>query len=163
MSEGDIYLKNNLEGMNNDELILFIYQEMLKILNQTVFYFRNNEIEKRVSAINKAIEVLQTLISILNFEAGEIAFRLRSLYLYSMKRLTTSNFEKDPALVEEVLNIFKNLHSGWAEKIENDKKARIAAAGAFNAFSSQSVSSQGGLSSGGNNNGGSGGGLEIYG
>ena len=34
MIEGDVYLKNNVEGMNNDELILFIYQEMLKILNR---------------------------------------------------------------------------------------------------------------------------------
>jgi len=125
MMEGDVYLKANIEGMNNDELILFIYQEMLKVLNRTLCFFETNEIEKRVSAINKGIEVLNALISILNFEAGgEIAVRLRSLYLYSIKKLTAANFDKDPKPVTEVVTIFKNLHSGWAEKIENDKKNR---------------------------------------
>lgn len=123
MIEGELYLKNNLEGMNNDELILFIYQQMLKILNQTIYYFEKNDIENRVTAINKAIEVLNTLMSILNFEAGgEIAMRLRSLYLYSIKQLTTANYDKNPKLVEDVIQIFKDLHTGWSEKIESDKK-----------------------------------------
>jgi flagellar protein FliS len=124
MVEGDLYLKANVEGMNNDELILFIYQEMLKVLNQTLYYFEKNDIEKRVTAINKGIEVLNALISILNFDdGGEIAVRLRSLYLYSIKKLTSANFDKDPKPVAEVVTIFKNLHTGWAEKLEADKKA----------------------------------------
>ena len=123
MMEGDVYLKNRIEGMSNDELILFIYQEMLKILNQTIYYFEMNEIEKRVSAINKGLDVVHALLSVLNYEAGgEIALRLRSLYLYSIKKLTAANFDRDPKLVGEVMNIFRNLHEGWAEKIEKDRK-----------------------------------------
>jgi flagellar secretion chaperone FliS len=124
MIEGDLYLKSNLEGMNNDELILFIYQEMLRILNQVNYYFEKKEIESRVAAINKGIEILTALISILNFEAGgEIAVRLRSLYIYSMKKLTSANFDRDSKPVEEVIRIFKELYSGWAQKIENDRKS----------------------------------------
>ena len=123
MIEKDVYLKNNLEGMNNDELILFIYQEMLKVLNQVQHYFEKNDIEKRVIGINKGIEVLNALLSILNYEVGgEIAQKLRSLYLYSIKKLTSANIDRDPQPVEEVLKIFKNLHSTWAEKIETDRK-----------------------------------------
>ncbi|MCP5104386.1 MAG: flagellar export chaperone FliS [bacterium] len=128
MMEGDLYLKNRVEGMNNDELILFIYQEMLKVLKQTLYFFEKNDIEKRVNAINKGIEVINALLSILNFEeGGEIALRLRSLYLYSIKKLTSANCDRDPQPVNEVLNIFKNLHSGWAEKIENDRKNNVNA------------------------------------
>lgn len=127
MIEGDLYLKNNLEGMNNDELILYIYQEMLRVLNQTNYYFEKNDIENRVNGINKSIEVLNTLISILNFEAGgEIAIRLRSLYVYSIKRLTSANFDRDPKPIGEVIRIFKDLHSGWSQKIENDRKVNPA-------------------------------------
>jgi len=125
MIEGELYLKNNLEGMDNDELILFIYQQMLKILKQTIYYFEKNDIESRVTAINKAIEVINTLLSILNFEqGGEIALRLRSLYIYSIKRLTTANYDKNPQLVEEVIRIFKDLHTGWANKIKKDKEGK---------------------------------------
>lgn len=126
MIEGEVYLKNNLEGMTNDQLILFIYQEMLKILNQVTHYFKINDIENRVNGINKAIEVVNALLSILNFnEGGEIAIRLRSLYLYAIKKLTAANFERNPQLINEVNRIFKDLHDGWSEKIEKDKKSNL--------------------------------------
>jgi flagellar protein FliS len=159
MIEGDVYLKNNVEGMNNDELILFIYQEMMKILNQAIYFFEQNEIEQRVNAINKAIEVTNALMSILNFDqGGDIAVRLRSLYLYSIKKLTTANYEKDPAAVGEVAKIFKDLYSGWSEKIEKDKQANAAAAAPYPG------PPQGMGSNGSGPAPGSGvGGLEIYG
>lgn len=154
MIEGDLYLKNNLEGMNNDELILFIYQETLKLLNQALYYFEKGDIENRVDAINKLIEILNTLISILNFEqGGEIAVRLRSLYLYSIKKLTAANYDKDPQPVQEVVKIFKDLHSGWAEKIENDKKNGLSGTG----------SQVPGMNHGSGYGGGQASGLEIYG
>lgn len=157
--EGDLYLKANVEGMNNDELILFIYQEMLKVLNQTLYYFEKNDIEKRVNAINKGIEVLNALISILNFEAGgEIAIRLRSLYLYSIKKLTAANFDKDPQPVTEVVTIFKNLHAGWAEKIETDRKNNIRGDDSSN-FGRAARMSHGGMDDNGEGRKG----LEIYG
>jgi flagellar protein FliS len=157
--EGDLYLKANVEGMNNDELILFIYQEMLKVLNQTLYYFEKNDIEKRVNAINKGIEVLNALISILNFEAGgEIAIRLRSLYLYSIKKLTGANFDKDPKPVTEVVTIFKNLHAGWAEKIEADRKNSMHGNDSPN-FGHTARVSQGGMDDNGEGRKG----LEVYG
>ena len=126
MISGDVYLKNNLEGMSNDQLILFIYQEMLKIMNQVVHYFDAGDIENRVNGINKGIEVINALLSILNYdEGGEIAVRLRSLYLYSIKKLTTANYDRNPALIKEVIQIFKDLHDGWSEKIAADKKDSI--------------------------------------
>jgi flagellar secretion chaperone FliS len=154
MREGELYLKNNLEGMNNDELILFVYQETLKILNQILFYFEKNDVEKRVNAINKCIEILNTLISILNFDqGGEIAVRLRSLYLYSIKKLTVANYDKDPQPVDEVIRIFKELYGGWTQKMESDKKN--AASASPNGFNSPLGGQQYG--------GGEKKGLEIYG
>ncbi len=164
MNQGEVYLKNTLEGMNNDELILFIYQEMLKVLNQTLFYFDKNQIEQRVTAINKGIEVLNALLSILNFEqGGEIAARLRSLYLYCIKRLTAANYDKDPHPVTEVIKIFKNLHDGWAEKIEKDKKENIQGAAANNPFNSPLSPSMPSSGTSGDEEGGALGGLELYG
>ncbi|MCP5048426.1 MAG: flagellar export chaperone FliS [bacterium] len=156
MSEGDLYLKNNVEGMNNDQLILFIYQEMLKILNQTIYYFEKNDIENRVNGINKAIEVANALMSILNFEqGGDIAVRLRSLYLYSVKKLTAANLDQDPKPVEDVIKIFKDLYSGWAQKIEKDRENVAKASPITNSFQDQSPDTDGGSPGQG--------GLEIYG
>jgi len=148
MIEGEVYLKNNLEGMTNDELILFIYQETLKLLNQTLYYFEKNDIEQRVNTINKLIEIMNTLISILNFDkGGDIAVRLRALYLYSIKKLTNANFDKDPQSITEVIRIFKELYSGWAQKIESDKKNMMPGAkmGNLSSFPEQSLNRPQGL------------------
>ncbi len=160
MSEGDLYLKSNVEGMNNDELILFIYQEMLKVLKQVLYYFEKQDIEKRVTAINKGVEVLNALLSILNYDnGGEIAARLRSLYLYAIKKLSAANYEQNPKLVEEVVTIFVNLRDGWSEKLENDRKQNTPnAAAAFTQAQPETPSPAGGY---GNNGGGKG--LDFYG
>ncbi len=125
MTEGNVYVKSNLEGMNNDELILFIYQELIKILSQAHHHFGTGDIEKRVLAINKGIEVISTLQAILDFRAGEIALQLRSLYAYSIRQLTRANYDKNPELVVQVSRIFKNLHDAWREKIATDRKKMV--------------------------------------
>lgn len=130
MTMGDVYFKSNIEGMNNDELILFMYQELLKILNQARLHLEKREIEKRVQSINKAIEVISTLSSILNFEAGEIALRLRALYLFAIQQLTKANFNANQIeAVDDVIRVFRQLHDSWREKIEKDRQAAAGAVG----------------------------------
>ncbi len=121
MTEAKVYFKNQLDGQSNDEIILVMYAELVKMLSLVGVYFSENELEKRVLTINKSVEVISALLSILNFDAGQVAFQLKSLYVYSIRNLTKANFDKDPRLVDEVLNIFKNLYEAWKEKIEKDR------------------------------------------
>lgn len=123
MTEGFLYLKNKVEGMNRDELILFIYQEMAKVMVKAENCFDNRDIEGRVTAINKGIEIISALNSILDFErGGDISIKLRSLYLYSINKLSQANIKINKKFVTEVKDIFKDLHSAWDEKMKNDIK-----------------------------------------
>lgn len=122
MSENYLYMKSNLEGMNNDELIAFMYQEIIKILNRTEHYFKINDIEQRVTAINKAIEIISGLMSVLDDKGGELTVKFRSLYLYSIQQLTTANFEMNVERIRPVQKIFNELQEAWKEKIKQDKK-----------------------------------------
>lgn len=126
MTEERIYLKNTLDGMSSDDLILYIYAENIKILQMACHYFVTCDVEKRVLAINKSIKVISTLMSILNFQAGEVAFRLKSLYTFSIQQLTRANYDKKPELVETVLKIFRDLHGAWKEKLVKDRPHQAA-------------------------------------
>lgn len=161
MNDRNAYLKSNIEGMSNDELILFIYQELIKILNLAIYYFKENNIEKRVSSINKAIEIISTLMSILNFEqGGQIALRLRSLYLYSIQKLTTANYDKKPIFVKEVIKIFKELYNAWKQKIDKDRVEGMKTNPVLNKLNKQEVNNKNqNLKSDANE----GNGFEIYG
>ena len=143
MTEGFLYLKNRLEGMNKDELILFIYQEMINVMKKAENCFDTKDIEGRVIAINKGIEIISTLNSILDFEkGGDISVKLRSLYLYSINKLTQANYKIDKSLVTEVKRIFSDLHTAWGDKMQSDRKN-----GTVSEFPDEKVS----------------GGIEIYG
>ncbi len=123
MTEGFLYLKNRVEGMNKDELILFIYQEMINVMKKAEICFDTKDIEGRVIAINKGIEVISTLNSILDFEkGGDISVKLRSLYVYSINKLSQANYKVNKQFVTEVKDIFVDLYSAWNEKMQNDRK-----------------------------------------
>lgn len=121
MTEDMYYLKSNLEGMSEDERILFIYSELLKILGQALHFMKKGEIESRVTSINKAIDVIYALNSILNQEGGIISSQLRSLYLYTVNQLTTANYRKSESHLNEVITIFRELSQTWSEKIQKDR------------------------------------------
>lgn len=125
MTEDYFYLKSNVEGMSEDERILFIYSELLKILGRAMIHLKRSEIEARVTAINKAIDVIYALNSILNQEGGMISAQLRSLYLYSVNMLMAANYRKSESHLDEVIKIFKELQQTWSEKISKDKSELI--------------------------------------
>jgi flagellar secretion chaperone FliS len=122
MTQELIYLKNTLEGMTGDELILFIYAENVKVLQMARHYFDTGEVEPRVLAINKSVKLISSLMSVLNFQAGEVAFQLKSLYTFSIKQLMQANYEKKPEHVDTVLGIFRNLYNVWKEKMDKDRQ-----------------------------------------
>ena len=123
MTEGYLYLKNRVEGMNKDELILFIYQEMTNVMIRAENCFDTKDIEGRVVAINKGIEIISTLNSILDFKrGGDISVKLRSLYIYAINKLTQANYKVNKQFVTEVKDIFIGLHSAWDEKMKSDRK-----------------------------------------
>ncbi len=121
MTDDFFYLKSNVEGMSEDERILFIYTELLKILGRAQMHMRRGEIEPRVTAINKAIDIIFTLNSILSLEGGIISAQFRALYIYAINQLSTANSRKSEKHLDEVIKIFRELQETWSEKIRKDK------------------------------------------
>ncbi len=120
------YVKNNVEGMSRDELVLFVYAELIKELHAARQCFQTGDIEKRVTAINRGLEIISTLLGTLDFSAGPLAVQLRSLYLYAMGQLTRANCDRRPEMVAEVAQIFRGLHDAWRQKMDQDQgKGRV--------------------------------------
>ena len=122
MTQRELYLKNNLEGMTDDGRIQFVFQKLLENLKHGKSAIEIGNIEQKVININKAIEIVTFLLSILNMEGGEIAGRLKSIYLYAIDRLAKANMTNDGKIMVEMDNIFTNLCNSWSEKMQKDKK-----------------------------------------
>ncbi len=116
--ESKSYIENEIANLNGDELIAFIYSGTLRFINEIKENLRKGDIEGKVDKVNRVIDIISYLRSILDFDKGGIiAKNLDNLYLFSIKELSEFNYSNDLKKLETVENIFKELHSTWKEMI----------------------------------------------
>jgi flagellar protein FliS len=64
--------------------------------------------------IGKAVAIISGLRDGLNLQAGgELALNLDRLYAYMSVRLIEANVKNDPALLDEVAGLLRNIKSAW--------------------------------------------------
>ena len=121
--ESKHYIENEIASLSGDELIAFIYSGTLRFLSEIKELLQKGDIESKVEKVNRVIDIISYLRSILDFEkGGVIAKNLDSLYLFSVKELSEFNYSNDLKKLETVENIFKELHQTWKEMIRKKKK-----------------------------------------
>ena len=98
------------------------------------------EVASRGQAISKACAAIIELTSALDFDkGGEIAYRLRDLYTYIQRRLTTAHREQsEEALIEVIylLSILYEAAGGTVESLDSSTPPRPPVAEAVYAGSS---------------------------
>lgn len=104
------------------QLILMLYDGALRFLGHAKDALEStDESPRRMERINtnliKAQDVIAELRACLNFEAGEHARNLDSLYEYYLRRLFQANMKKELAPVVEVEGLLRHLRDGWAEML----------------------------------------------
>ncbi len=120
--ESKSYIENEISNLDGDELIAFIYSGTLRFINEIKENLRKGDVEGKVEKVNRVIDIISYLRSILDFDKGGIiAKNLDNLYLFSTKELSEFNFNNDLKKLETVENIFKELHSTWKEMIKKKK------------------------------------------
>lgn len=111
------YRQTQVQTAAPEQLILMLYDGVIR------FCLQGKEcIEKRdVSGANVALIRVQDIIGELQFsvndEAGEIAQQLSLLYDYLYRRALDANLAKDVAIIDEIVNMVRDLRSTWVEAI----------------------------------------------
>lgn len=111
------YRQTQVQTAAPEQLILMLYDGVIR------FCLQGKEcIEKRdVSGANVALIRVQDVIGELQFsvndEAGEIAQQLSLLYDYLYRRALDANLAKDVAIIDEIVNMVRDLRSTWVEAI----------------------------------------------
>jgi flagellar secretion chaperone FliS len=73
-----------------------------------------SEVKIKLAAMRKAIQLIGQLNVSLDMERGEnIAQDLRALYEYMLVRLTVANATNDTRMVAEVINLVREIKTGW--------------------------------------------------
>ncbi len=107
--------QTTLENASPYKLILMLYTGAQERLAIAKGHMERGNIEGKSDRINSAIRIIESLRNNLDFEkGGEISVNLDALYEYMLLRLVQANVKNDPAIIDEVLDLIRELAAGWS-------------------------------------------------
>jgi flagellar protein FliS len=129
------YKETRIKTASQGQLIIMLYDEAVRQLDQGVELLKLNAGEKkdpgRIEPINKAIlktqEIITELMVSLDFEqGGEISQNLFSLYTWFNQELLEGNISQDHRKVQTVRNMMDELRGAWNEAISRTQADALA-------------------------------------
>lgn len=112
------YKSTQITTANQGQLILMMYDGIVKYLNITKTGFESKKYDVVNNNIIKAQDIITELMLALRLDAGDIAKNLYSLYEYMNRRLVESNIKKNVEICDEILSIVEELREVWGQVIE---------------------------------------------
>ncbi|KLI30550.1 flagellar export chaperone FliS [Brachyspira hyodysenteriae] len=118
------YKKVDVSTASQNRLIVMLYDGAIKFLETACAAMdKKHGTEEAHNNIVKAQEIIYELLSSLNYEAGDIAHRLASIYTYMNQKLTEGNISKTKPPLLEVIRYLKELKTAWEGVEEQMSKA----------------------------------------
>ena len=95
-------------------LVVMLYDGARRFLFQAGVAMREQQIELCNRKLRRAEDIIQHLRDTLDMEQGEIAHNLEAIYLYCLRQLRQSRFDRDQAVLEHVSSLLGQLREAFA-------------------------------------------------
>ncbi len=103
-----------IESATPHRLIQMLMEGALGKIAAAKGYMERGEIQPKCQQIGSAISILEGLKSSLDHEkGGDIARNLEDLYIYMERRLVEANRDNEPALLDEVSDLLREVKEAW--------------------------------------------------
>lgn len=112
------YTQNSINVESPIKLVEMLFEGILKFTAQAKKSMLEDDIEKQVYWINRAIDIFSELISSLDYSGEQqgLAEYLNGLYTYQIKLLTEANVECETEKLDTVMKVAKGLLEAWREE-----------------------------------------------
>lgn len=108
------YQDSAVTTQSKGRLIVLLYDGAIKFMKLAIKELQANNHEAKGKYISKARDIINELNAVLDMNAGgEIASNLRRLYCYMDNRLSEANIKRDPAMIQEVIELMEQLNNSW--------------------------------------------------
>ena len=112
------YKENSVYTARPEELTLMLYNGIIKFIMQSENSIGKKEIEKAHKYNIKAQDIITELIITLD-KRYEISKNFMLMYDYMKRRLVDANAKKSVAILQEVLELAKDLRDTWAKAMKD--------------------------------------------
>lgn len=120
------YVKNDLESLSREEIVVKLYQALRMRLQVAIEEINDGNIAKKAEHLSRALAiVLELQVSLDMEQGGEIAVNLNDLYGYMISDLIMANLKNDTRKIKEALKVVEPLLEAWTE-IAKGKKSEVA-------------------------------------
>ena len=109
------YQSNDILTAPPGRLVVLLYDGATKFLRQGAVAMRHSNIERSNKSIQRAEAIISELNVTLDMSAGEIAERLRAIYLFSRRHLAEARLERNPEKIDAVSRMLGELRQSWAQ------------------------------------------------
>ena len=117
------YKEIRINTASQGQLIIMLYSEAVKQLDQALILLGMNDAKKdpgRIEKVSKAVlktqEIVSELMVSLDFEqGGDVAMNLFSLYSWFNRELMEANINQDARRISTVRNFMEELRGAWQE------------------------------------------------
>jgi flagellar protein FliS len=108
------YKQAEIETISQRDLLVKLYQGVERFLNIAMVGIANGEIESVNTNCQKAKRIFMELLSTLNMEVGgDVAVRLRDLYLFFIAEIVEGNLTKDRERIAKIMPVIATLREAW--------------------------------------------------
>lgn len=114
------YKRNQINTISSEQLVLMLYEGACKFIGRAVIAMENKDIAGANRDLIKSQEIVSELKRGINFEAGQAAAGLHSLYEFMYHQLVQANIKKDPQLAVEVLDMINELREAWQQMLKGN-------------------------------------------
>lgn len=110
------YQSQQVMGASPVKLVAMLYDRTIASLREAVIAIGEEDIQRRWTSNNRAVEIITHLWSTLDTDqGGEISENLSQLYRFMLTRLLDVDMKNDPAAAEEVIQLLEPLRKSWHE------------------------------------------------
>ncbi|PRX32584.1 flagellar protein FliS [Orenia metallireducens] len=115
------YKQVQAQTANPGKLLIMLYQGCIKFLNLAKKGIEDKDIEVTNKYLQKSQDIITELKVTLDFEkGGEIADDLDKLYDFMNRQLIAANIQKNPELIDQVIDLMKDLLETWQEVVKKN-------------------------------------------
>lgn len=116
------YKRTSVNTMTKGELLILLFDEAIKRLNQGKVLIENNDYNNANISLEKARKIFNHLIVTLD-DKYELSKDLAEMYMFFNREIIKASSMKSSKYIEDILPIVKDLRNTW---VEADKIARTS-------------------------------------
>ena len=109
------YTESSILTAPPERLVVMLYDGAIRFLKQAATAQRSGQQGVFLDRLRRGEAIIDELNVTLDMSQGDVAARLRSIYLFCKRHLVEAHLERDAARIDEVIRLLSDLRESWQQ------------------------------------------------